>query len=401
LRTWQSFRRLRSAAPPAAPRDGKVVSAVEDGNYQKVVAGSKSAFNRHVELELERARRGGRPVSLLVSDLTQADEASPESDVPLSESALTQMGALVSGHTREIDTVGLIGPGRLGLVLPETGEHGALALAGRLRAAITHAFGADAVPPKLRFGVASFPRHGRTADSLFRAADRAVVAASALGDHESIMDSGDLVGAMAAVGRGSVEADGRLGAALALADTVDIRDKGQPGHAHVVGRYAQLIAREFGLPENVVERIRLAGVLHDVGKVGIPGAILQRGGPLSEEEWETVRRHPEIGAHILEGAGLDDVRDWVLHHHERPDGRGYPYGLKGAETPLGGRILAVASAYEAMTNDCPYRPAMSHAAAREELSDQAGSQFDRRVVDAFLRCLERHSHGTRQARVAG
>jgi len=362
LRTWQSFRRLRSATTPSARRDGELIRAVEQSEDVPALL-SSSAFNRQLELELERARRGGRPVSLLVGELASTDEVTPETDVSQSEPGVAQMGMLIAGHTREIDTVGLIGSSRLGLVLPETGEHGALALAGRLRGAIAKAFGAESVLPKLRFGVASFPRHGRTGQVLCEAADRAVDAASALGDHEFLMDSGDLAGAMTAIGSGSREAEGRLGAALALADTVDIRDKGQPGHAHVVGRYAQLIAREFGLPENVVERIRLAGVLHDVGKVGIPGAVLQREGPLTEDEWETVRRHPEIGAHILEGAGLDDVREWVLHHHERPDGKGYPYRLKGSEIPLGGRIVAVASAYEAMTHDCPYRPAMSHPCA--------------------------------------
>jgi HD-GYP domain-containing protein (c-di-GMP phosphodiesterase class II) len=133
----------------------------------------------------------------------------------------------------------------------------------------------------------------------------------------------------------------------------------------------------------------LAGILHDVGKVGIPDSILCKPGPLNDAEWEEMRRHPEIGARILGSSELVDVREWVLASHERPDGTGYPRGLEGGEIPLEARILAVADAYEAMTVDRVYRPAIGETPARGELLANAGTQFDAEVVAAFVRVLDR------------
>ena len=146
--------------------------------------------------------------------------------------------------------------------------------------------------------------------------------------------------------------------------------------------------------------MRFSGIVHDVGKIGVPDAVLNKPGWLSAEDWIEMRRHPEIGASILAGANMTDVSEWVLNHHERPDGTGYPHGRAGYEIPLEARILAVADAYEAMTSDRVYRPAMSPHAAREELRHCAGSQFDPHVVDAFLAILDR-SDRTRELPVAG
>jgi HD-GYP domain-containing protein (c-di-GMP phosphodiesterase class II) len=138
----------------------------------------------------------------------------------------------------------------------------------------------------------------------------------------------------------------------------------------------------------VVERVRFSGIVRDIGKIGIPDSILKKRGWLSAEDWIEMRRHPEIGASILAGADMDDVGEWVLSHHERPDGTGYPYGLRGADIPFEARILAVADAYEAMTSNRVYRSAMSEEDARAELLRCAGTQFDERVVEAFVRVLD-------------
>jgi putative nucleotidyltransferase with HDIG domain len=158
-------------------------------------------------------------------------------------------------------------------------------------------------------------------------------------------------------------------------------------HSQTVGRYAEEIARELGLPSDRVERLRAAGVLHDIGKLGVADAVLQKPGALTDDEWADMRRHPELGARILDHANLRDISGWVLAHHERIDGRGYPHGLAGEQIPLEARILAVADAYEAMTADRPYRTALGHDAARDQLRECSGTQFDPRVVDAFLRVL--------------
>jgi putative nucleotidyltransferase with HDIG domain len=188
----------------------------------------------------------------------------------------------------------------------------------------------------------------------------------------------------------------QLATVIALAEALDIRDTGTGQHSHTVGRYAEMMARELGLAEERVERVRLAGLLHDIGKIGISDRVLSKPGPLDPDEWQEMRTHPEIGARLLSRAEFEDLRAWILAHHERPDGLGYPHKLSGDEIPLEARILAVGDAYEAMTADRCYRPALGESAARAELEAGAGTQFDAPVVAAFLRALDagqaRHLH---------
>jgi putative nucleotidyltransferase with HDIG domain len=176
---------------------------------------------------------------------------------------------------------------------------------------------------------------------------------------------------------------------IAIAEELDLRDAGTARHCETVARYAEAIARELGLAEHVVESLRLAGLLHDVGKVGIPRSIVRKPGPLSAEEWDAMRDHPRIGADILEDAGLEEIREWVLAHHERPDGAGYPRRLSDDQIPLEARILAVADAYEAMTVDRCYRRGIGRDLAIAELRRNGGTQFDMAVVEAFVAVLVR------------
>jgi response regulator RpfG family c-di-GMP phosphodiesterase len=179
----------------------------------------------------------------------------------------------------------------------------------------------------------------------------------------------------------------RLAAVMLLAETLDLRDAGTAKHSRTVGAYARHTAIALDLTPDRVDRIHAAGVLHDLGKLGIADAILHKPGKLDEAEWKEIQRHPEIGARILEHAGLGDIAGWVRAHHERVDGRGYPDGLDATEIPLESRILAVADAYEAMIADRPYRAGMPAEAARAELERCSGTQFDVVVVTAFLAAL--------------
>jgi len=183
-----------------------------------------------------------------------------------------------------------------------------------------------------------------------------------------------------------------LGTISALAAAVDAKDPYTYGHANWVTHYAVAIAESLQLEESEVQTIRIASILHDIGKIGIDGAILQKPEGLTPEECETVRRHPAIGADIL--ASLDFLSEavpLVLFHHEQYGGGGYPSGISGTAIPLGARVIAVADAYDAMTSDRPYRAALTGEEARAELRRNAGVQFDPVVVEAFLAVLEGQS----------
>ena len=179
---------------------------------------------------------------------------------------------------------------------------------------------------------------------------------------------------------------------MLLAETLDLRDPSTALHSTTVGQFARDTALALGLAPGHVMRVHAAGVLHDLGKLGIADAILHKPGPLDDSEWREMRRHPEVGARILEHAGMHDIASWVRAHHERVDGQGYPAGLPGSRISLEARILAVADAYEAMTTDRPYRSGMGSELARAELRRCAGTQFDTRVVDAFLSAIPAIPH---------
>jgi diguanylate cyclase (GGDEF)-like protein len=197
--------------------------------------------------------------------------------------------------------------------------------------------------------------------------------------------------ALAAVGR--IGAAERLAAVMLLAETLDLRDAGTADHSRTVGEFAAATAAALGVEPERVDRLRAAGVLHDLGKLAVRDATLHKPGRLDHDEWQEIRRHPEVGAQILEHAGLADIAGWVRGHHERIDGRGYPDALSGDAIPLEARILAVADAYEAMIADRPYRAGTTAGEAREELRRCAGTQFDAGVVEAFLGTLDRELAG--------
>jgi putative nucleotidyltransferase with HDIG domain len=220
-----------------------------------------------------------------------------------------------------------------------------------------------------------------------RAANRALYAAKHLGRDRCVAFHAQTLEMLDAVREADGAAREQLAAAMLLAETLDLRDVGTARHSETVGRYAEQIARALDWELARVERVRAAGILHDIGKLGISDAILHKPGRLEPHEWEEMRRHPELGARILEHANLRDIAEWVLAHHERVDGRGYPRGLAGGDIPAEARILAVADAYEAMTADRPYREALPEAAAQAELLRGAGTQFDAQVVDAFVEVL--------------
>ncbi|MFL5920503.1 MAG: HD-GYP domain-containing protein [Gaiellaceae bacterium] len=175
-----------------------------------------------------------------------------------------------------------------------------------------------------------------------------------------------------------------------LSNALEAKDAVTSEHTEEVVRLAVAVAAELDLELEAVRNVELGAVLHDIGKVRVPEAILNKPGPLTEEEWTVMRTHPEVGERILQPIqSLQGILPIVRHHHERWDGTGYPDRLVGRAIPLGARIVAVCDAYRAMTEDRPYRKALAAADARRELSDGVGSQFDGDCVEALFRALDR------------
>jgi HD-GYP domain-containing protein (c-di-GMP phosphodiesterase class II) len=180
-----------------------------------------------------------------------------------------------------------------------------------------------------------------------------------------------------------------LGITKALINAIDAKDTYTCGHSDRVAHIGRRIALQMQLPPQDCERIYLAGLLHDIGKIGVPDDVLLKPGKLSDEEFAFIKKHPEIGYGILKHVPqLAYVFDGVLHHHESYDGKGYPARLAGEQIPLIGRILAVADAYDAMTSNRPYRPGMTTERAEEILSRGAGQQWDPQVIAAFFGCVQ-------------
>ncbi|MBL1108422.1 HD-GYP domain-containing protein [Streptomyces sp. 5-8] len=176
----------------------------------------------------------------------------------------------------------------------------------------------------------------------------------------------------------------------ALVQAVDIKDGYTRGHSERVGQASVLIARELGMDDDRVEVLRFAGILHDVGKLGVPTRLLRKDGPLTPEERRIIELHPEYGHEMVRGISfLGEARAAILHHHERLDGTGYPYGLAGAQIPECARIVAVADAFDAMTSTRSYSRARPVEAAIAELERCAGAHFDPRMVTALVRALRR------------
>jgi diguanylate cyclase (GGDEF)-like protein/putative nucleotidyltransferase with HDIG domain len=356
---------------------------------------NRRGFEETFELELERARRGERSLSVLVGDLDNFKQINDRFGHHAGDLALERASSILDRRKRRIDTIARLGGEEFALIVPDADDHSAYMLAERLRTGLRESFATDEVPVTISFGVASFPAHGESYMALLGAADDALYAAKELGRDRTVIYSREVVGILAPSDRPNGPRNEHLATVLALAETLDLRDRATARHSRTVSRYAELIARQLGLPADTVERVRLAGMLHDVGQIAISNRLLSKAEPLSEEEKAEIRRHSEIGARILANAQLADIGEWVLAHHERVDGDGFPFGIGERSIPLEARILAVADAYEAMTSPRPYRPAKRHEEARAELRRHAGTQFDAEVVEAFLVALE---NGRVQAR---
>ena len=343
---------------------------------------NRRAWDRELSVVLELAAREQGPVCVAVLDLDRFKSFNDERGHQAGDRLLKQAAASWSEQLREPDVLARYGGEEFTVLLPACTPDDAAAAIERLRAATPGGQTCSA-------GIAVWDG-SEAADALVGRADTALYAAKELGRDRHVVHTPAIAELLAeAASRRDSESVAALGTVLALAEALDLRDARTARHSQTVAAYAHEMAGELGLDPVRAERVRLAGLLHDVGKIGVGDSILRKAGSLTDAEWAEMRRHPEIGARILGTTSFDDIRSWVLSHHERPDGRGYPRALTSDEISLEAKILAVADSYEAMTSDRAYRDSLGDERARAELRRCAGGQFDERVVTAFLAVLER------------
>ena len=336
-----------------------------------------------LEVEMQRARRHGRPLTVALLDIDGFRSINARSGFAQGDALLVAVAGVIREYTRAHDIVGRTAADEFALVMPETDTLGALQAFERILLELEALEAGPISSVSASVGVAAFTRTQTSQEILGQAAGALDAARAGGGGRAIAADTGG--------GDLSPAEDGRGEVISALAMALLERDRYTGEHSESVVAMATEVARGLGLDQAEVSRVRAAALLHDIGKVAIPDDILNKPGGLNDDQWRLMREHPAIGERILRAVtGMGGVARIVRHEHESFDGSGYPDGLAGEEIPIGSRIILACDAYHAMTSDRPYRQAMSHKDAVDQLLDNAGRQFDPAVVEQLLGFLYGH-----------
>jgi diguanylate cyclase (GGDEF)-like protein len=399
---------LREAGIPAERRLARAFNTAA-GMYVQIAARAThdrltGVVNRESVLaelvnEVERASRYGKPLAVAFIDIDRFKPINDTYGHNSGDAVLRQIANRVSENIRASDVFGRYGGEEFMLVLPETTADEAIILAEQLRTLVMQEplviAGDQRLQVTVSIGIAGGRGAQLQADSLVDQADAAMYAAKSLGRNRTYLYRD--IDEEGAVRKAPISAESRAAAAAigqwasdtateALASVLAPQPHHRGRPSDMIAALATGLALELGLPHEEIERVRIASLLHDLGKLAVPAEILDKPTTLTDGEWQAIGEHPRIGQVILEQASsLREAIPVILHHHERFNGGGYPHGLKGNEIPLGARIVSVADSYHAMVHDRPYQDAKTHEEALNELRRHAGTQFDPEVVEIFCR----------------
>lgn len=367
---------LRSKVALRAASTDSVTGLKNHRSYEADIAGA-----------VEAAEAAGSRLSLCLLDIDNFKGINDRLGHPTGDRMLVAFGGLLADLGGRVDAYRL-GGDEFALIV-RGDDQVAVAAVETLRSKLEAGQFSQDAQITVSAGIACYPDSADTPEELVRVADVALYWTKRHGKNRWCVYSPAVVElSWPAELAATAEYDARLRAAENLIHVVDARDTYTGSHSQSVAVLAASIGEAFGLGDDAISQLRLAGLLHDLGKIAIPDEILQKTGPLDPAEYETLRGHSEIGFSLLQGLDVSPVDLWIRHHHEHWDGSGYPHGLSGEEIPIGSRIVLVADAFEAMTTDRCYRGAMSVEAALAEIGRCSGSQFDPDVVAALERSLE-------------
>ena len=344
-------------------------------------------IHERLEEEFARASRSGRRLAVMMLDMDNLKFFNDSCGHLVGDDSLRFAAGLFSKALRVSDILGRYGGDEFLAILPETGRERAEQVGQRIVSLLAeHPFSmvdsGQRVPLGVSIGVACYPDDGVGTRELLALADAALYEAKGRGGGRVVAARSNISEPPAAWSLG-------FGFLQSLLNALGHKDPYTRKHCEDNVRYADRLADQLHLPAGAKESLRKAALLHDVGKIAIPDSTLLKPGPLDSGEWKVMRQHVQFGETIVRGiAEISDAIEPVATHHERYDGTGYPRGLKRDKIPLLGRLLAVVDAYSAMTLDRPYRRALSHEQAKDELRKGSGSQFDPAVVEAFLAVIE-------------
>jgi diguanylate cyclase (GGDEF)-like protein/putative nucleotidyltransferase with HDIG domain len=339
-----------------------------------------------LDKEVARSERYGNDVSLVVLDVDDFKAINDDHGHATGDQVLRAIGDIAASVIRPTDSFARIGGEEFALLLPETAQLDALLIAERLRTAISRRTILEDRRVTVSGGVASCPHDSAECNELHCRADAALYWAKRNGK-----DLCAVASEVADKAADSREREGMLAHLYALVAGIDAQNLHTRDHSENVAAYAVALGQALGLDRERVVRLRRAALLHDIGKVAIPRALLEKPSKLTEAEFDQMKLHAPIGASMLAHAGLREESQWVRHHHERFDGGGYPDGIAGEDIPLEARIIFVADSFEAMTSDRPYRRGMAVEDAVAELRRCKGGQFEPEIVETFARLVDEGS----------
>jgi diguanylate cyclase (GGDEF)-like protein len=348
------------------------------------------AIIHQVSIRIKEAARSGQPLAVFLVDLDNFKRINDTHGHLVGDQILKCAATVLQEFCEQGYVAGRYGGDEFILLCPGADAAGARLIADSLKARLKQAEvsrpGGGSLPVSASFGVALYPQMATSQHELLALADVNLYESKAKG-------TGAIVGLDEPEEEETYTA-GSFTVLDALVTAVDKRDHYTRKHSEDVTEYSLMIARELGLSEETMRTLRIAGLLHDLGKIAIPDAILRKPSALTDEEFEVMKQHPVLGYLIVSAIpSLAETLPAIRHHHERWDGRGYPDQLAGEDIPLLGRLMAVPDAFSAMTTDRPYRKGMPVSEALKRLREGSGTQFDPTMVMAFVRALEAAEQG--------